>query len=187
MKNSIILFACFAMLFLACKDDVIDFDYDPGSMHYDGVNANAPFLPAGTTIAAAKFPHNVLKLYDGKQIETVDLYIYDLPASAILVFYGTGNNNSPGTKLFEKDISTEIDTFRWNTVTLDTPFQIPASGDLWIALRVTDPEALQVIGCDAGPNKEGGDWLYQSDDEQWRTFRDRSPDDINWNIRAMIF
>ena len=187
MKYVTILLACSAMLFLSCKDDAIDFDYDPGAIHYDGVNANAPFLPAGTTEAAARFPHDVLKRYEGKQIEAVDLYIYDIPASATLIFYGSGSSKKPGSSLFEAEITNEMGVSRWNTVTLDPPFQVPANGDLWIALRVMNAEAIQVIGCDAGPNKEGGDWLYQSDDGQWRTFRDRSTDNINWNIRATVF
>jgi len=187
MKQLLYLGIGLALLISACKEDIIDFYYDPGLMHYDGVNANAPFLPAGTTEAAAKFPHDVLKLYSGKQIEAVQLYIYDMPESCTLVFYGSGGKNTPGSTLLEKDITNELNSFSWVTIMLDTQFAIPSSGDLWIALRVNDTEATQVIGCDAGPNKEGGDWLYQSDDGQWRTFRDRSPDDINWNIRAVIY
>jgi hypothetical protein len=43
-----------------------------------------------------------------------------------------------------------------------------------------------VIGCDAGPSKDNGDWLYESGDGQWISFLDRGGDDINWNIRAVI-
>ena len=185
MSKYLVFAVCLALV--ACKDDMIDFDYDPGSMHYDGVNANAPFLPAGTNEAAAKFHKDVLKLYEGKQIEAVDLFIYDIPATCTLVFYGNGSNNTPGSQLLAKEITTQLDTSGWNTIVLDTPFAIPASGDLWIALRTVNDEAVQVIGCDAGPTKDGGDWLFQSDDGLWRTFRDRSPDNINWNIRAVIF
>jgi len=181
-----LVFGVFLML-AACKEDMIDFDYDPGLMHYDGVNANAPFLPTGMNEAAAKFHADVLKLYEGKTIEAVELYIYDVPTTCSLVFYGSGNNNTPGSLLFEKDITAQLDTSTWNTIPLDTPFAIPTAGDIWIALRSTHDEPLQVIGCDAGPTKDGGDWLFQSSDGQWRTFRDRSPDNINWNIRAVIF
>jgi hypothetical protein len=181
------LIAAMCLVLFACKDDMIDFEYDPGLMHYDGPNANAPFLPIGTNEAAAKFHRDVLKLYEGKQIEAVDLFIYDLPDACSLVFYGSGGNNTPGAELFTQDISSDIDSSSWNAIVLDTPFAIPSSGDIWIALRVTDTESLQVIGCDSGPTRDGGDWLYQSDDNLWRTFRDRSPDAINWNIRAVIF
>ncbi|HLF64051.1 MAG TPA: hypothetical protein VI603_09870 [Saprospiraceae bacterium] len=50
----------------------------------------------------------------------------------------------------------------------------------------TKSTALQVIGCDAGPSKDNGDWLYQSSDGLWRSFLDRGGDDINWNVRAGI-
>jgi hypothetical protein len=186
MKQVAILTTIFLLFSYACKEDTIDFDYDPGVMHYDGVNANAPFLPAGTTEAAARFPEKVLDYYRGKQIEAVDLYIYDLPESSTLIFYGSGGSR-PGIMFLEQDISNALDSSSWNTIPLDTPFPVPAFGDLWISLRMQDPSSLQVIGCDAGPNKEGGDWLYQSDDREWRTFRDRSTDNINWNIRAIVF
>lgn len=186
MKQLLFLSAIL-ILASACKDDVIDFDYDPGLMHYDGPNANAPILPVGTNEAAAKFHPEVLDLYEGKQIEAVELFIYNTADLCELVFYGSGGENTPGTVLFQQDVTAQLDTFSWNTVQLNSPLAIPSNGDLWISLKTTDTEALQVIGCDAGPNREGGDWLYQSNDGAWRTFRERSPDNINWNMRAVIF
>jgi len=46
---------------------------------------------------------------------------------------------------------------------------------------------LQTIGCDAGPNSTGGDWLYQESDGRWLTFQQRTTtESINWNIRGFV-
>ena len=181
-----LLFALILTAFAACKDDVIDYDYDPGRLHYDGVNDRAPNLPIGTNEAAAMFPSEVLDLYENAEISAVQLYIYEVPQNATLIFYSGGNGNSPGGVLIEKEITNQLSPNSWNTIDLDEAFPIPGSGSLWISLKVTDQEVKQVIGCDAGPSKSGGDWLYQSDDGEWRTFQSRSTDSINWNIRAVV-
>ena len=170
----------------ACKNDILDFEYDPGRMHYDGPNLTAPFLSEGTSEAAAKFPPKVLDLYEGHEITAVQLSIYDIPDACSLVFYGDGNGNNTGPVLYEEDIRDILTANQWNTINLPTAIPIPENGDLWIAIRSTHPTSLQVIGCDAGPSKDNGDWLYEAGDGQWITFLDRGGDDINWNIRAVI-
>ena len=187
MKKLFVSAVCIATLFSACKDDLLDFDYDPGRMHYDGANLTAPLLPAGTTEASAMFPHKILDLYKDQQFDGIELAIYDIPEACTLVIYGDGTGNSPGAVIYEEDILPILEANDWNTITLPSPIPIPASGDLWIALRSTQSTALQVIGCDAGPSKDNGDWLYQSNDGLWRSFLDRGGDDINWNIRAVIY
>jgi hypothetical protein len=185
MKKLITIGFCIALL-SACKEDVLDFDYDPGRIHYDSENFTAPFLPTGTTEAAAKFTPRILDLYEGRQIDAVQVSIYNIPDAASLVFYGDGGKNAPGDILYEEDIRDLLIANQWNTIALTSPLPIPASGDLWMSLRTTQAVGLQVIGCDPGPSKENGDWLYESSDGDWRSFLDRGGDDINWNIRAVV-
>lgn len=186
MKQLIITSLCAVALLSACKDDDLDFVYDPGRMHYDGPNLTAPFLPAGTAEAAAKFPPKILKLYEGRNIDAVQLSIYEIPDACSLVIYGNGSRNTPGAVIYEQDITGILEANKWNTIMLPSVIPIPSSGDLWIAIRSTQSDRLQVIGCDAGPSKDNGDWLYESGDGQWRSFLDRGGDDINWNMRAVI-
>jgi hypothetical protein len=47
-------------------------------------------------------------------------------------------------------------------------------------------DVLQSIGCDAGPAAPDGDWLYQDSDQEWQTFRQRTGESINWNIRGKV-
>ena len=58
------------------------------------------------------------------------------------------------------------------------------SGNGWE--RPPDGELIQAMGCDAGPSISGGDWMWQESDGEWQTFRERSTDNINWNIRASM-
>ena len=59
-------------------------------------------------------------------------------------------------------------------------------GDLWISLAITHSDVQQSIGCDAGPNKSGGDWLFKSADGLWDTYLDRTGESVNWNIRGIV-
>jgi len=185
MKTTLILLSL-SLLVLSCNDDDLDFVYDPGRMHYDSENFTAPFLPSGTAEAAAKFPPKVLELYKGRQIDAIQLAIYEIPDACTLIIYGDGSANVPGPVLYQEDIRATLEANKWNTISLPSPIPIPDEGDLWIAIRSIHPDALQVIGCDPGPSKENGDWLFESSDGLWRSFLDRGGDDINWNIRAVI-
>ena len=172
-------------LFVACDDDPV-IDFDPNLMHLDGENNTAPFLPQGIAEAAARFDAETLAQYAGKRIDNVDYFIYDLPDAAEIVIYGKGQGNEPGPILYESIITTALVGGGWNTIPLLEPLELP-SDELWITIKMDIGTAgTQVIGCDAGPAEEGGDWLFESTDNQWRTFRSRSGSDINWNIRAVM-
>ena len=180
------LFALAAITLGCNNDDDLDFDFDPNLMHFDGTNANAPIVPTGSNEFAAAFSSEITALYTGKKIGGVQINIYDIPEAVELVIYNNPNNSSdPGIPLVDADITDLLTAGGWNTITIDPPVDIP-TGDLWISVRSTHNAQLQVVGCDAGPRRDGGDWLFESTDNQWRTFRSRSGDNINWNIRAQI-
>lgn len=179
------LCALISVAFLACKDDPVD-PFDPNLLNHDGENNTAPFLPEGTVEAAARFDADILSQYAGKRIDNVDYFIYDLPDAAEIRIYGKGQNDQPGPLLYESVITTALAPGGWNQIPLLEPLDLPAD-ELWITIRMQVGTAgTQVIGCDAGPAEEGGDWLFESTDNQWRTFRARSGSDINWNIRAVL-
>jgi hypothetical protein len=173
------------LAFSACDDDDDGFQFDPELMHYDGANANAPFLPTGNVEVAAQFRNNAMDFYRGKRIDAVQLFIYDVPESAKLILYGQGNGDEPGPILYQQEIADDLDPDAWNTIPLTQPLDMP-DDELWIGLQLPDGGNQQVIGCDSGPAQDGGDWMYQEPDEEWRTFRERSTDNINWNIRASV-
>jgi hypothetical protein len=176
----------FSIAMISCNKDDDGFQFDPAVMHYDGVNATAPFLPAGKVELAAQFKSDAMTFYAGKKIDAVQLFIFEKPAEASLVIYGKGNGSNPGNVLYTQDISSDLEDNDWNIIELDSAFTLP-SDEIWISLLMPESGGVQVLGCDAGPTISGGDWMYEDSDKEWRTFFERNTvDRINWNIRASI-
>ncbi len=186
MKQGIlILLALSVLTFIACDDDDSGFQFDPELMHYDGVNANAPVLPPGEVELAAQFKSDAMDFYAGKSIDAVQLFIYEEPVeTATLRIYGPGSGNLPGQVLAQQQLN-NLEANGWNIIELDTPVEFP-SDELWIGVYFPEGGQIQVLGCDAGPRQDGGDWMYEQRDQQWLSFIQRSGDNINWNIRAMV-
>ena len=174
-----------ALSLAACKDDPPSYNWDPQLMHVDGVNANAPFIPPGTVELAAQFGKDAMDFYAGKKIDAVQVFIFEVPTICDLVFYGKGDGNTPGAQIYSQTIDDALDADSWNIIELDQPLSFPTD-ELWISVRLEDAAGMQVVGCDSGPAIDGGDWMYQSSDNDWLTFRERSTDNINWNIRASV-
>jgi len=186
MKQIIILSTMvLAIAMSSCDKDDDGFQFDPAVMHYDGVNANAPVLPTGQVELAAQFKSDAMNFYAGKKVDAVQFFIFGTPAVSSLVIYGKGDGSSPGSVLFEQDISDDLEANGWNVIVLDPPLTLP-SDELWISLKLPDGENIQSMGCDAGPAISGGDWMWEESDGEWKTFRERSTDNINWNIRASM-
>ena len=174
-----------AIAMSSCDDDDDGFQFDPAVMHYDGVPANAPILPEGKVELAAQFKSDAMNFYAGKKIDAVQFFIFGTPTVSSLVIYGKGDGSSPGSVLFEQDLSGDLVADDWNVIVLDPPLTLP-SDELWISLKLPDGENIQSMGCDAGPAISGGDWMWEESDGEWKTFRERSTDNINWNIRASM-
>ena len=126
-----------------------------------------------------------MTFYQGRKIDAISYFIYNVPSVSTLIVYGKGNGNAPGNILHQQDISADIDVNRWNTIVLADPIDLP-DDEIWISIQFPDGESSQVIGCDAGPARTGGDWWYEQAIGEWRPFRQVSGDNINWNIRASI-
>ena len=174
------------VLLTSCNDDDnVDFEFDPDLMHFDGANNTAPFLREGTAEAGAFFDADIVAMYEGKRIDAVEFYIYDVPDDAEIRIYAAGANNRPGQLLYDQTIIAALQPNQWNSIPLLAPLDLSTTG-IWVCLWSSQQQALQVIGCDSGPAKTGGDWLFESSDNQWLSFRSRSGDSINWNIRAVM-
>ena len=126
-----------------------------------------------------------MNFYAGKKIDAVSFFIYAETVPARLVIYEKGNNNEPGQELYMDDITGELSANSWVTIPVDPPVPVQEEG-MWIAIRFPDGQNAQVIGCDAGPAEQGGDWWFESSIGEWRTFRQVAGDNINWNIRASM-
>ncbi len=180
MKTKLLFFMMAAMLFASCGDDDL-----PNILQYDGENVTGPLLDAGTHEAAVRFPASLLADYDGREMTSVQWFMGGQPDVCKLVIYGQGTSSSPGAKIVDVDVTNGIATPSWNEYTLSDPIVLGGE-DIWISIELLHSQTQQSIGCDAGPNRSNGDWLFSSSDSQWLPYTNRTSESINWNIRGII-
>lgn len=176
-----LLLAVGVLLHTGCKKESIA----ENILNYDGENQSGPELEAGYHEAAARFTPDLTGPYTGKQLIAVQYFMGAKPQKAEIHIYGEGIATFPGSLLYSADITDEIRTLRWSEHVLDTPVDITGD-DVWISIAITHASLQRSIGCDSGPRRSNGDWLYKSTDGQWDSFQSRTGENINWNIRGKI-
>ncbi len=185
MKHCTLLLLIVALFISACnKDD--DPRLNADTLHYDGDNAAAPQLPFGEYEASAKFTFSKLERFLGKELYEVNFFTQAVPFNMELIIYGQGDENTPGTVLYNQDLN-GINENSWNDITLNNPIQITGE-DLWISLKFSHPEDMRSIGCDPGPAENNGDRMRDYSSGDWTNLRDFTSGevDINWNIRGQV-
>jgi len=181
--NYLLLIGLLSIVSISCTDD----DIDSFVLSYDGNNENAPILQAGVHEAGARFTANRLDGLVGKRLEAVEFYLAEYPDRCEVLIYDEGTATSPGNLIYSADITFLTENFAWNYHSLFNPIEITGD-DLWIVIKVEHSEAYSSIGCDPGPAQSNGDWMLSNSDNQWRSFRDRTNNQvsINWNIRGIV-
>ena len=179
------LFFFLGLAFQSCNNDDEQPALNDNILAYDGENVTGPILAAADYEAAAQFFAEDLGGSVGKNLVEVSWFMGQNPSACIVKIYGEGTSTTPGDLLFEGDVTNSIQTPAWNVLTLPDPVPITGEG-IWISIAFSHNDTQQSIGCDAGPSERGGDWLYSSEDRRWRTFRQRTPESINWNIRGRL-
>jgi len=179
-KISFLLFGL-VVLFTACKKDRAE---DNAVFRLDGDNQTSPLLPNDTYEAAARFTESVTGQYIGRNLTEVSYYMAGTPQQTTLIIY-SGGTDEPGSVIYQASLTGNISQNSFNSHVLTEP--LPITGEpLWISIKMRQNRTLQTIGCDAGPNSAGGDWLYQESDGRWLTFGQRTGESINWNIRGFV-
>lgn len=178
------------MLLQACNTDE---EVGPGPLidpdlvvlHYDGDNQDAPFLPANTYEAAIRFAPSRLSPLAGSSLKEVHFFLQQLPKSLELRIYTSLGGIRPDSLVYSADIPNGLQANTWNRHILTTALPIPQK-DLWVAVKFEQEVDARVLGCDIGPAVTNGDWLWDSSDNQWLPLSQRSPININWNLRAAV-
>ncbi len=181
MKKYTFLFCCLALMMSACQDD----DNGPNLLSHDGANVTGPLLQAATWQAAARFTGAETAEFSGLRLTQVEFFMGLAPAEADIFIYGPGVNNQPGDLLYQASVGNSITQTAWNTHRIVSPIELTGQ-EIWIAVNLVHQFDQQSIGCDAGPAASDGDWLFSSLDNQWRTYRERTGESINWNIRGIV-
>ena len=189
MKLShLILFTLTVFAFASCGDDDAFSPVDGNILRYDGDNQSAPELEPGDHELAVRFPASVLEDVAGKKLVTIEAYVGAGPQSCKILVHENGTSTSPGNVIYEKDITSQAQNSpRWIIHQLDTPIDISGDTDIWIGVLVSHTVTNQTIGCDAGPRRDGGDWIWQSTNGTWQTFQQLTgAESVNWNIRGVV-
>ncbi len=156
------------------KNDII--------LNYDGANVDAIGLIAGGTFyGAARYPSEMVAPFGGYALESVDVYIGDIPTEITLMIWDAGTTTTPGALIHEQVFTPDASS--WNTVVLDEALEI-SGADLWVGLEITHDADVFVLGIDGGPANMNGNWLSE-DAVEWEHISDYGLNG-NWNIRARL-
>lgn len=180
-----LLFTLSAVLALtACKKDDPN-PTDDNVLHYDGENSSGPLLVAGTHELAVRFPAAMFADHVGKRLDAVRFFVGILPAACEVKIYGQGTATQPGPLLYTANVGDVLSAPTWNEHKINGNL-LAANEDRWVAIAVRHDQTQQSIGCDAGPRKPDGDWLFMSTDGDWKTYQERTGESVNWNIRLVL-
>ncbi len=158
------------------------YDRESTILRWDsGTNYTSILLTEGGVFSpAARFTPTELEPYAGYSVVSVDVYINQLPTSMRFIIWGEGNADTAGFEVYSQPFTPGIS--RWNTITLNTPYLIDGTSDLWIGYEVYVIPNRAVAGCDPGPATFNGDRIYHLG--SWgRLYPDL---DYNWNIAVTI-
>ncbi len=152
------------------------------TLNYDGDNVNAIGLEEGGTFyGATRFPSGMTSVFENYQLESVDVYIKNVPTAIKLMVWDAGTTTSAGSLLYEQSFTPTQDS--WNTVSLENPVTISGS-DIWIGFETTHNAGSFILGHDGGPVNLNGGWI-SLDALQWGRLIDYGWNS-NWNIRANL-
>lgn len=185
MKISHLFLLLGLLFFTACKKDNSTTPAGATTLKYDGENNSGPLLEAGEHEFAVRFPASTLADLVGKKLTEVQVFVGELPQACIVKIYRQGNSSSPGEKIVQSDVLSSLEFPKWNKIKITPGIEITGE-DLWVSVYVDLSTKQQSIGCDAGPRKTNGDWLFSGSDHDWLTYQERTGESVNWNIRAVV-
>ena len=152
------------------------------TLHYDGENVESIGLNAGGTMyCAARFPAAMVNPLTGSTLESVKVYIHDMPSDALLMIWGPGTTTAPGALLHIQEF-TPIAT-SWVTINLDETLSLDGN-DIWIGCQYTHEAGAYPAGMDGGPANPNGDFISM-DGIEWDHLAANGLDG-NLNIRASL-
>ncbi len=162
--------------FNRAKEDEGEWIHWDDGTNYTGIGYNGP----GEFAVASRWEAADLADYDGLYITQISFFPREANATYSLKIW-TGVNHSSA---YTQDVE-EVTIMEWNTVELETPYQIDASAEMMFGYYIIT-EAGYPAGADAGPAVGGkGDMLYDVDDG-WVAMAADYGLNYNWNIQAYV-
>lgn len=156
-------------------------------LRLDGPNTTGPEVAGGLHRFGVQFFPEDLADFDGRALTGAQIFIGEVPTSLLIEVWRGGETVPGGLPVASVQVSSGIDDIALNDFAFDAPVVITDDDFLWITAEVEVPGGVgRPIGCDAGPNVEGGDWLWSTD--RWEPYLDRTGgrESVNWNIRGIV-
>jgi len=151
-------------------------------LSYDGEPETAVGISGGGEFtAAARFPGEMLALYQGFKIYKMFVYFYDVPQTIEVRIYKGGNFSAPGDMVYSQPVpENTIVPNDWNTIFLTEPVEI-SNDTYWAGVYTASEFDYFPVGIDGGPaNTNGG---YTEFDGNWLKLTDFGIP-ANYNIKV---
>jgi hypothetical protein len=157
-----------------------------GIMNYDGPNANSIGWQESYELhAAVRFQNNQTSMHVGQEIESVDIFINDLPIGDITVYvWSKGDFIDPqATTVLSEKTATPV-AHSWNTITLTNPVRITGD-EIWVGFKFTTPAGGNTLGVDGATVVPKTN--YMKSGIAWSEFQGVGQTEIgNFSIRANV-
>jgi len=159
---------------------------EPTYLHWDsGINDDffGFFLSGSYQFScAAKWNPEHITTYDGWDITSIRFFLSDAAITELQLKIWTGPD---GVEVYSQDVNLDdVNINEWTEITLDTPFPIDASTELWGGIYIDMPSPGAPVGIDEGPLVEGqGFWLHYQD--QWYDANEANSND-NMNLQLGV-
>ena len=164
---------------------VLEQPSEPTYLHWDSGNNNGNFFGfflSGSYqfSCAAKWNPEHIAEYDGWNITSIRFFLSDANVNSVKIKLWTG---PAGVEVYSQDV-TDYNINDWTEITLDTPYPIDASTNLWGGVYIDMPNPGAPIGLDEGPLVQGqGFWLYYQG--QWYDAASAGASD-NMNVQLQV-
>ena len=127
---------------------------------------------------AAKWNPEHLTNYDGWDITSMRFFLSDANVTSVKIKLFTG---AGGNEVYSQDV-TDYNINDWTEITLDTPFTIDATTELWGGVYIDMPNPGAPVGLDEGPLVPNqGFWLHYNG--QWY---DAATAGVNANMNLQL-
>ncbi len=192
MKVNILFLALAVFTLSACGNDddaeptPVTIYEENGLIYYDEGNVTGPQLAAGTYETAIRINSQVMGKHTDKSVKNVQWFMGFKPANCTVKIYGEGSATQPGSVLYSADVTADLQEISWQTHTIPDNLAIDGK-DIWVSIAITHDIDMQSIGCDSGPRRDNGDFIYDASNQTWETYEQRTgSESINWNIRLQV-
>ena len=149
----------------------------------DSVFYNPVGLTAGGAFTAAiRFNTDTLAFYQSYLLKRIDIFFNQSPSSATIKIWQGNNQNSLNEKV---SFSYVPQPESWNEITLENPYTIDSSKELWVGVTFESDAGVKPAGTDTLTNAEGYGNIVRIGDNDWTTL---STYQVNgdWNIQIVI-